>query len=216
MQLRGGRRARTGRKALISLLAVALTALAVSPRADAGGDAPAGDRARYILPPGQLRRPARPTANSLDQLPLYDALTPLRGNVTDADIEQQLPARELRSPSARPARSRPAGPGTTILYDAVRHRPRHRQDPRRPRLRRRLGDRPRPRPPAPARPGPGPGGGRRRARHQRLLSRHERPVSSCRARRPSARHRPERPDRRDLRRQGPPRSSPTPRPRPTA
>lgn len=45
------------------------------------------DRAYYILPPGNYG--GLPTnENSLDQLPLYDALTPLRGDVTDADIEE--------------------------------------------------------------------------------------------------------------------------------
>lgn len=44
------------------------------------------DRVFYILPPGNFG--GIPTnENSRDQLPLYDALTPLRGNVTDADIE---------------------------------------------------------------------------------------------------------------------------------
>jgi acyl-homoserine lactone acylase PvdQ len=46
-----------------------------------------GDTARYILPPGNYG--GFPTnADSLDQLPLYDALTPLRGNVTRSDIDQ--------------------------------------------------------------------------------------------------------------------------------
>lgn len=55
------------------------------PPSDGGG---AGeDRAYYILPPGNYGGvPVGP--HSLDQLPLYDALTPLRGNVTDADIDQ--------------------------------------------------------------------------------------------------------------------------------
>ena len=45
----------------------------------------AADTARYILPPGNYGG-LPTTTNSLDQLPLYDGLTPLRGNVTDADI----------------------------------------------------------------------------------------------------------------------------------
>ena len=47
---------------------------------------PVEDRAYYILPPGNYG--GLPTNdNSLDQLPLYDALTPLRGDVTDADLD---------------------------------------------------------------------------------------------------------------------------------
>jgi len=50
------------------------------------------DRSYYILPPGNYG--GIPTNDdSLDQLALYDGLTPLRGNVTDADIESfYLPA----------------------------------------------------------------------------------------------------------------------------
>ena len=44
------------------------------------------DRAHYVLPPGNYG--GIPTNdNSLDQLALYDGLTPLRDTVTDADIE---------------------------------------------------------------------------------------------------------------------------------
>ena len=47
------------------------------------------DTARYILPPGNFG--GLPTnADSLDQLPLYDSLTPLRDNVTKADIENKF------------------------------------------------------------------------------------------------------------------------------
>ena len=38
-----------------------------------------------ILPPGESGG-AAPTAHSTDQLRLYDALTPLQGNVTAADL----------------------------------------------------------------------------------------------------------------------------------
>ena len=34
--------------------------------------------------------------NSRDQLPLYDGLTPLRGNVTDADIESHFLPEDFR------------------------------------------------------------------------------------------------------------------------
>jgi len=74
------------------------------------------DRARYILPPGNYGG-LPTTANSRDQLPLYDALTPLRGNVTDADIQRDfLP--ENFAPIGAPHEEATGHPGTTILYDA--------------------------------------------------------------------------------------------------
>ncbi|HSP96822.1 MAG TPA: penicillin acylase family protein [Candidatus Dormibacteraeota bacterium] len=60
--------------------ALALTVLAASPSV-------AADTARYILPPGNFG--GLPfSVNSTDQLPLYAGLTPLRDNVTLADIDQ--------------------------------------------------------------------------------------------------------------------------------
>lgn len=98
--------------------------------ADAPGDPPSSDpsesveepvpvitedRAFYILPPGNYG--GLPTNDdSLDQLELYDGLTPLRGDVTDDDIEEFfLPAdfepigESVDEPTGRD--------GTTIVYD---------------------------------------------------------------------------------------------------
>ena len=96
-------------------IVVAAAALAVLPATamsyskkdrDRNGDGKE-DTARYILPPGNYG--GLPTnSDSLDQLPLYDSLTPLRGNVTEADIETSS-CRRTSSPSARPVRSRPGG-----------------------------------------------------------------------------------------------------------
>ena len=74
-----------------------------------------GDTVRYVLPPGNFG--GIPTTDqSRDQLPLYDALTPLRGNVTDADIEADYLPEDLAPIGA--TREEPTGrPGTTILYD---------------------------------------------------------------------------------------------------
>ena len=47
----------------------------------------ASDLARYILPPGDYGGIPF-SANSTDQLPLYTGLTPLRDNITLADINQ--------------------------------------------------------------------------------------------------------------------------------
>lgn len=75
----------------------------------------AEDRAYYILPPGNYG--GIPTNdNSLDQLPLYDGLTPLRGNVTDADIEAFFLPQDFQ-PIGETVEETTGRPGTTILYD---------------------------------------------------------------------------------------------------
>ncbi len=73
------------------------------------------DRAYYILPPGNFG--GLPTTDeSLDQLALYDALTPLRDNVTDSDIEELfLP--ENFEPVGDTTEEPTPREGTTILYD---------------------------------------------------------------------------------------------------
>jgi acyl-homoserine lactone acylase PvdQ len=73
------------------------------------------DRAFYILPPGNYG--GLPTNDdSLDQLPLYDALTPLRGDVTDADIESYFLPQNFEP--VGPTREEVTGrAGTTIVYD---------------------------------------------------------------------------------------------------
>ncbi len=75
----------------------------------------AQDRAYYILPPGNFGG-LPTTANSLDQLPLYDGLTPLRGNVTDADIESHFLPENFK-PVGKTIEEPTGRPGTTILYD---------------------------------------------------------------------------------------------------
>jgi acyl-homoserine lactone acylase PvdQ len=73
------------------------------------------DRAFYILPPGNYGG-LPVNDDSLDQLPLYDALTPLRGDVTDADIAANFLAQNFEPVGA--TRDEPTGrPGTTIVYD---------------------------------------------------------------------------------------------------
>src|SRR6478735_3737339 len=74
------------------------------------------ERSRSILPPGNYGG-LPTTANSLDQIPLYDALTPLRGNVTDADIDRDYLPENFAPVGA--THEEPTGrPGTKILYDA--------------------------------------------------------------------------------------------------
>lgn len=73
------------------------------------------DRAFYILPPGNYG--GLPMSdNSLDQLPLYDGLTPLRGNVTDADLESLFLPQDF-APIGETTVEETGRPGTTILYD---------------------------------------------------------------------------------------------------
>jgi len=75
-----------------------------------------GDRAYYVLPPGNYG--GLPTTDqSLDQLPLYDGLTPLRGKVSDADITQHFLPENFKPVGA--THVEPTGrPGTTIVYDS--------------------------------------------------------------------------------------------------
>ncbi|MGZ6973443.1 MAG: penicillin acylase family protein [Acidimicrobiia bacterium] len=74
------------------------------------------DRARYILPPGNYG--GLPTTDeSRDQLPLYDGLTPLRGNVTDADIDSHYLPEDFK-PVGATHEEVTGRPGTTIVYDA--------------------------------------------------------------------------------------------------
>ena len=71
---------------------------------------------RFLRPaPGNFG--GLPTSdNSYDQLSLYDGLTPLRGDVTDADIEQHFIAENL-APVGETTEEATGRPGTTILYD---------------------------------------------------------------------------------------------------
>src|SRR5262245_55287819 len=94
-------------KRLISILA--LTALGAMPAA-------AADIARYILPPGNDGRlPA--TVNSTDQLPLYSGLSPLRDDITLADINNfYLP--EDFAPIGATQEEVTGRPGLQLLYDS--------------------------------------------------------------------------------------------------
>ncbi len=86
-----------------------LTVLAAFP-------AGAADLARYILPPGNYG--GLPfTVNSTDQLPLYAGLTPLRDNVTRADIDRFYLPEDFQP--IEPTREEATGrPGLRLVYDA--------------------------------------------------------------------------------------------------
>src|SRR3954447_12390990 len=104
------------RRGVIALaLGALLTAGALVPSTAAPAASAKGDRAFYILPPGNYGG-LPPTDDSLDQLPLYDGLTPLRGNVTDADIDSHyLP--ENFKPVGATHEEVTGHPGTTVIYD---------------------------------------------------------------------------------------------------
>jgi acyl-homoserine lactone acylase PvdQ len=72
---------------------VAIFVLALAPAlagtAAAGGGGGKPDVARYILPPGNFGGVPF-TENSTDQLPLYSDLTPLRGSISNADINEHF------------------------------------------------------------------------------------------------------------------------------
>jgi len=125
MEARSSTRAPVGRGRIVVvvLLVLALVAAACSGDADSedgGGEdravAPdAEDRARYVLPPGNYG--GIPTnEHSLDQLPLYDGLTPLRDDVDDADLDELFLPAELE-PIGETTVEETGREGTEILYD---------------------------------------------------------------------------------------------------
>jgi acyl-homoserine lactone acylase PvdQ len=86
-----------------------LTALAAMP-------ARAADIARYILPPGNYGGVPF-TVNSTDQLPLYSGLSPLRDNITPADLDSFYLSEDFQPIGA--TQEEPTGrPGVQILYDS--------------------------------------------------------------------------------------------------
>jgi len=91
---------------LAVLVAVPAAALAAKPP----------DTARYILPPGNFGGIPL-TDDSTDQLPLYDALTPLRGHVTAQDINNLfLP--ENFAPIGTTHEEQTGRPGLRLIYDS--------------------------------------------------------------------------------------------------
>jgi len=93
-------------------LAVATLVAAPAPATTGRGT----DVARYILPAGNYG--GLPTnANSRDQLPLYDGLTPLRGNVTDADINSQFIPEDFQ-PVGATHEEVTGHAGVQVIYDS--------------------------------------------------------------------------------------------------
>jgi acyl-homoserine lactone acylase PvdQ len=101
------------RRSVPSIVFVLVALLATSTTAAAHGGA--GDTARYILPPGNYGGVPL-NDDSLDQLPLYDALTPLRANVTPNDIERLFLPENFQP--IEPAHEEQTGrPGLRLIYD---------------------------------------------------------------------------------------------------
>ena len=73
------------------------------------------DRAYYVLPPGNYG--GLPTTDeSTDQLALYDGLTPLRDDVTDADLDAHFLPQDFE-PVGETVEEPTGRDGVTILYD---------------------------------------------------------------------------------------------------
>ena len=112
-------------RTLVALLATALPAAACTTEEEAGSETTtpevtvppdATDRSYFILPPGNYG--GLPTnANSLDQLPLYDGLTPLRGDVDDDDIEELFLPQDFE-PIGETVEEDTGRDGVEILYDS--------------------------------------------------------------------------------------------------
>ena len=103
---------------VIAALLAALACLAAAPVASANsGHRPQRpDFAYNILPPGQFGG-AGLTKNSQDQIPLYDGLTPLRGNVTEADIPKYFKREDFTPTGATTVVPTPERPDLRIVRD---------------------------------------------------------------------------------------------------
>jgi acyl-homoserine lactone acylase PvdQ len=102
------------RRLCIALLAaIAMVVFPVSASAKSKGGE---DLARYILTPGNYG--GLPfTANSTDQLPLYTGLTPLRDNVTQADIDRFFLPEDFQ-PIGQTHEELTGRPGLQLIYDS--------------------------------------------------------------------------------------------------
>lgn len=73
------------------------------------------DRAYYVLPPGNYGG-LPVNDDSLDQLALYDGLTPLRDDITDADLDEYFLPQDF-APVGETRAEETGRDGTTIVYD---------------------------------------------------------------------------------------------------
>ncbi len=112
--------ARRGGGAVLALVVVVavLGALAPVARADGPPDFASPGEAWNVLPPGESGSPT-PGPHSVDQIPLYDGLTPLFDQVTDADLPTYFKPNIFGLGSETPAsvEQPPARPGLRIDRD---------------------------------------------------------------------------------------------------
>ncbi len=114
-----GARSFVSRRSLCALWAAVVllfASLAVEASAQNRGHDQAGDVARYILPPGNYGGVPF-TENSTDQLPLYSGLTPLRDNITNADIEHFFLPEDFQ-PIGQAHEEVTGRPGLRLIYDS--------------------------------------------------------------------------------------------------
>jgi acyl-homoserine lactone acylase PvdQ len=114
-----GARSFVSRRSLTALCAAVVllfASAAVGASAQNRGHGQPGDVARYILPPGNYGGVPF-TENSTDQLPLYSGLTPLRDNVTDADIEHFFLPEDFQ-PIGQAHEEQTGRPGLRLIYDS--------------------------------------------------------------------------------------------------
>src|SRR5215204_4270684 len=108
------------RRSLLTLCSVVVLLLAAVAATQASaknrGHDDRGDLARYILPPGNYGGVPF-TQNSTDQLPLYSGLTPLRDNVTDADIQHFFLPEDFQ-PIGQTHEEQTGRPGLRLIYDS--------------------------------------------------------------------------------------------------
>jgi acyl-homoserine lactone acylase PvdQ len=89
-------------------LAVSLAALGAAPGAAGAAPLDFGGTIRNVLPPGQAGGfPVTP--NSVDQIPLYDGLTPLGGNVGRGDLTRYFKSARFGEPKGGPVTRPRAG-----------------------------------------------------------------------------------------------------------
>jgi len=100
--------------AVVAALAVLSPLSAAPPKLPAPADYAA--QAWSILPPGENGSLAFDT-HTTDQAKLYDALTPLRGNVTQASIQRYFKPEPLGLGKEKPVSIQRPGPGVTIARD---------------------------------------------------------------------------------------------------
>jgi acyl-homoserine lactone acylase PvdQ len=116
-------RFRAGSLILVLILAAALAALwplgAAAKQVPPGGIDDFAGQAFNVLPPGEGGT-LFPAANSTDQLPLYDGLTPLFDSVTEDDLSRFYKPNVLGLAGATPQRTEqpPARPGLRIDRDS--------------------------------------------------------------------------------------------------